>query len=168
MTQNNSESLNDYSNQRTELPHNFLYRGISAILHEKNQGRLIPKSVESFSYTFQYGEDKYGSGAAYGHSTRNAVIRHQLRQEGFPTSGVSTTPMFEQAKSYALYESERGYIYKIDRTRLAAHGVKEYVVSEYAKQPSAPKDEEVILVAADNGILPDTVVVETIAVCREH
>ena len=31
----------------------------------------------------------------------NAVHRHQLSQKGYPTSGISTSPIFEVAKQYA-------------------------------------------------------------------
>ena len=143
----------------------YLYRGARESIHRKNKGQLVPKKTEPFQYAFHYGEGTYGSGATYGPSQTNAVIRHQLNQGGFPTSGVSTTPHFECAKFYATHNGKQtGYVYKIDRSLLAGHNVREFVVSQLAKRPSVPEDEEVILVASDFGPLPDEIVVDVIPV----
>ena len=144
----------------------YLYRGVSDSIHRKNNGRLVPKKSESFRYIFHCGEGlACGSGAKCGSSETNAVIRHQLNQEGFPTSGVSTTPFFERAKLYATHNAKRaGYVYKIDRSLLATYNVQEFIVSECANQPSVPEDDEVILVASDFGPLPEEIVVDVIPV----
>lgn len=137
-------------------------------MHHRNESRLFPKALKTFSYNFKYGERgaKYDSGITYGSSQTNAVIRHQLNQEGFPTSGVSTTPKLERAKIYAQgpYGKEPGVVYRIDRISLDCHKVKQYVVAEYAKFPSVPEDEEVILVSADCDPLPADIVAEVIKV----
>ena len=140
----------------------YLFRGVSKELHERNGGKLIPKTLRPFEYTFKYGEDKWGSGATYGTSDINAVVRHQLRQEGFPTSGISTTPIFDRAKFYATRggKATSGYVYIIDRDLLLKHGVKEFVVSEHASQPSIPEDYEVILVAKDSGSIREQVIID--------
>ena len=144
----------------------YLYRGVSACMHNSTGGRLRPKKFEPFTYAFHYGEGiKYGSGAKYGSSETNAVIRHQLKQEGFPTSGVSTTPLLEKAKYYALGKSNlAGYVYKIDRSILRQCGIKEFVVADFARFPSVPEDQEVILVSPDFGELPLEIVIEIIQV----
>lgn len=144
----------------------YLYRGVSNSIYRKNNGQLVPKRIESFRYAFHCGEGlTCGSGVKCGSSETNAVIRHQLNQEGFPTSGVSTTPHFERAKFYATHNGKRtGYVYKIDRSLLAGHNVREFVVSEFAKRPSIPEDEEVILGASDFGPLPEEIVVQVIPV----
>lgn len=145
----------------------YLYRGVSDSIHRKNNGRLVPKKIEPFQYGFHWGEEglTWDSGATWGSSERNAVIRHQLNQEGFPTSGVSTTPLFERAKFYATHDGKRvGYVYKIDRSLLSVHSVKERIVSEFAKRPSVPEDDEVILVSSDFGPLPEEIVVDVIPV----
>lgn len=144
----------------------YLYRGVSACMHNSTAGRLCPKKLGPFTYAFHYGEGiKYGSGAKYGSAETNAVIRHQLNQEGFPTSGVSTTPLFDRAKHYALSKSNlAGYVYKIDRSILRQCGVREFVVAESATFPSVPEDQEVILVASDSGELPPEIVIEIIQV----
>jgi hypothetical protein len=94
------------------------------------------------------------------------VIRHQLGQAGFPTSGVSATPHFERTRFYAtnggLHDS--GNVYKIDRELLTVNGVYEFIISEYATDPSVPEDDEVILVASDYRELPAGIVVEVISV----
>lgn len=146
---------------------NYLYRGVSASMHRNNGGRLVPKKLESFTYAFHWGEPgaKYGSGIKYGTSETNAVIRHQLNQEGFPTSGISTTPLFDRAQHYALGEGGLvGYVYKIDRSILHRYGVREFTVENFAKFPSVPEDQEVILVSSDFGELPPEIVIEIIAI----
>ena len=94
------------------------------------------------------------------------MIRHQLGQAGFPPSGVSTTPHFERTRFYAtnggLHDS--GNVYKIDRELLTVNGVYEFIISEYATDPSVPEDDEVILVASDYRELPAGIVVEVISV----
>ena len=145
-----------------------LYRGASLELHSRNEGRLFPKTIKPFSYTYRYGERglKFDSGVTYGDSPTNAVIRHQLNQEGFPTSGVSTTPSLDRAKIYARGQdgTAPGVVYRIDRACLDIYGVKQYVVAEYAKFPSVPDDEEVILVSADCGPLPHEIIAEVIPI----
>jgi hypothetical protein len=145
----------------------YLYRGVTTRLHNQNAGRLMPKKVEDFKYTFKWGEKgATWGGITWGHSTHNAIAKHQLNQEGFPTSGISTTPHFERAIIYARGKSgySSGYIYEIDRSLLAHHGVSEYIVADYVRQPSIPEDEEVILVAQDFGALPSSVIVEIISI----
>jgi hypothetical protein len=119
-------------------------------MYREHNGRLIPKKSGEFTYTFHWDEPglKYDSGATYDASETNAVHRHQLNQEGFPTSGISTTPHLNQAKVYARGRDGRsaGYVFRIDRSKLADQGVREYVVAKFVKDPSIPKDEEVILV----------------------
>jgi|SRR3990172_300643 len=145
----------------------FLYRGVTESFHKRNEGRLYRKTIAPFRYAFHWGEGAtWGSGITWGASEANAVIRHQLNQEGFPTSGISTTPHFERAKVYArgTVAKSSGYVYKIDRTHLSSYGVREFVVANYAKAPSMPEDEEVILVTADNGPLPEQLIVKVIPV----
>ena len=149
----------------------YLYRGVSSDLFEKTKGELVPKSTEAFLRSFKYGElgFKYGSGAKYGSSPANAVLKHQYNQQGFPTSGVSTTPYLERAKFYATSGDKNvpGYIYKIDRGLLDENRVTEYIVDQIVSNPSIPEDEELILVAFDYGTLPDEIIVEVIYIEAE-
>lgn len=145
----------------------YLYRGVSEEHYQKLGGRLIPKAQTPFEYCFVAGDGiRAGDGAVAGVATRNAVIRHQLRQAGFPTSGVSTTPHVERARFYATSGGRHpsGYVYKIDRELLNVHGVYEFVVSEHTPNPSVPEDEEIILIASDHRELPSSIVVEVLPV----
>ncbi len=142
----------------------FLYRGVNRDLYQATGG-LVPRGFGPFEYTFLAdGTIKADGSATAGPSEQNAVLRHELRQEGFPTAGISTTPSLERARIYALgggrYAS--GYVLKIDRNLLPKMGVKEYVVAEWIPYPSVPEDAEVILVANDCGALPQGVVVDVI------
>ncbi len=146
----------------------YLYRGVNPELHKATNGQLVPKEIgEQFKRAIYFGGDFYwGDGSVYGDSDRNAVIQHQRNSSKNRTSGVSTTPIFENAKLYATYDGKygSGYIYKIDTDLFESHGVNYYVVSEYAEKPAIPEDKEVILVAKDFGVLPSGIVVEIIEV----
>ena len=141
---------------------------MSVQVHTSNGGLLRPKTQGSFTYNFHWDEPgaTWDSGTTWDSTANNAVIRHQLNQEGFPTSGISTTPHLERAAVYARGKAgdSAGFIYKIDRTALAAHGVNEYVVSRFCS-PSIPEDDEVILVVQRGGAhLPQELIVEVIPV----
>lgn len=91
---------------------------------------------------------------------------HQKDSSKYPSSGVSTTPSFDNAKSYATHNGkyDSGYVYKIDTELLEKNGVKAYPVDQYAVYAAIPGDREVILVADNFGALPDKIVVEIIEV----
>lgn len=147
--------------------HRFLFRGVNPHLHAQNQGVLVPKAFTPFRYSFHFGEDVFfGGGATYGEFEVNAVLRHEVKQAGFPTSGISTTPFVDRARLYATHGKtySAGFVYKIDSGLLELYRVKAYVVADYAARPSVPEDEEVILVAHDFGPLPQEVIVEVLEV----
>ena len=143
----------------------YLYRGANSDLHERNQGKLVAKSIgKPFKSHAYYGDAEWGDGSVYGESERNTVIQHQRDSSEHPTSGVSTTPILENARRYATHDGKypSGFVYKIDTERLEVTQVTAYPVSDHATQPAIPGDEEVILVAADYGVLPEEIVVEVI------
>lgn len=143
----------------------YLYRGVSEEMHNTDAG-LVPKGT-SFYRTIIVGEGFIvGSGVTVGSSMNNAIVGHQIDSAKFPSSCISTTPFIDRAKIYALSNSKnaKGILYKIDRVLLSKNKVREYRVSEYAESPSIPEDDEVILVAENNGILPHEVIVDTIPV----
>ena len=147
----------------------YLYRGVNPKLH-KNEKGLSPKKVGDFKYCFKHdGTTIHNGDARYGLCEHNAVLRHQLNQEGFPTSGASTTPHFERAKYYALSNKtyKIGYVYKIDRNLLKRHKKREYIVSKYIKHPSIPEDDEVILVAENVGELSKEIIIDIITVYHD-
>lgn len=102
----------------------------------------------------------------YGDSARNAVLMHQRDSTKHPSSGVSTTPNFHNAKVYATKNGEysTGMVYKIDAELSPMHGVTAYEVVEHATVPQIPEDHEVILVARDGTELPEEIVVDVIEV----
>lgn len=150
------------------MNYRYLYRGVNPEMHRSTGGRLRPKAHgKPFCRRVHFGEDvAYGSGAVYGESARNAVLMHQRDSTKYPSSGVSTTPNFDNAKVYATNYGEysTGIVYKIDTELLAAYGVMAYQVDEHATVPKIPEDHEVILVARDGMELPEEVVVDFIEV----
>jgi hypothetical protein len=146
----------------------ILYRGANPDLHHRTGGKLKPKlEGEPFERHVHYGEDAYYSGGpVFGKSDRNAAIMHETDSSKYPTAGVSTTPIYENAVQYATHggKYESGYVYKIDATLLDAYGVTAYYVNQHAVKPQIPEDQEVILVARDFGELPDEIIIEVIKV----
>jgi hypothetical protein len=149
------------------LANSYLYRGVSTHFHEARGGTLVPKVQGPFTYGFHWGEAGFtwDSGATWNSSKANAVIRHQLNQEGFPTAGISTTLHRVRAEMYARGQGGRaaGFIYKIDREALSQHGVLEFIVSHFCA-PSIPEDDEVILVTKNGASLPTALIIEVIPV----
>ncbi len=127
----------------------------------------MPKAIgEPFKRSIKFGQGfKYGE-ITYGESDTNAVVAHQRDSSIFPSSGVSTTPFFENAKIYALHKGKytSGYIFKIDTEQFESAGVIAYDISEYAPNPAIPEDQEVILVAKHFGALPENIIAEIIKV----
>jgi hypothetical protein len=145
----------------------YLYRGVNPDMYESSGGQLAPKAQgQPFKRAVKYDQGfKYGE-VTYGESTKNAVVGHQRDSSSFPSSGVSTTPIFNNAKEYATHKGQYSFshVYKIDTNLLADAGVEAYEVSEHAPKPATPADEEVILVAKDFGTLPAEIIVEIVKV----
>lgn len=145
----------------------LLFRGVSEAFHRANGGILIPKAQGPFTYRFHWDEPGFtwDSGVTWDSTPTNAVIRHQLNQEGFPTSGISTTHHLDRALFYVrgTEGNAGGYVFKIFRGALSSELIDEFVVSKFCA-PSIPEDDEVILVTQNGSHLPATVVVEIIEV----
>lgn len=161
-----------FADESSLLEFPYLYRGVSLDMHTRTNKHLKPKMVGSFRYTFHWNEPgaKWGNGSTWGESETNAVVRHQLNQEGFPTSGISTTPHFHRAEFYARGRSgvSDGVVYKIERKKCRELGVKVFVVADYVRSPSIPEDDEIILVAQDGEELPPEIIVQVIPISGRH
>lgn len=92
-----------------------LYRGINPELHEQIAGELLPKDARPFVRSPKYGRAEWGN-AYWGECEANAVVEHQQHQEGYSTSGISTTPHLNRAIFYATHDGKYsyGYVYVID------------------------------------------------------
>ena len=140
----------------------ILYRGVSELHYKNTKGKLIPKENRIFSSFARAGQvyARAGSGIVAGLSAANEVVRHEYKQIGLSTSGISTTPHLNRAKFYATHGGEfsSGYIYIIERSKFCKYNILEYVVSDIIPFPSVPEDEEVILVAQDYYSFPDEII----------
>lgn len=150
------------------MKNRYLYRGANLELHHATGGKLHPKEQgKPFRRMIHFGEDvTFGSGAVFGESATNAVLMHQTDSAKYPSSGVSTTANFNNAKRYATHNGkyDAGVVYKIDAALLDAYDVSAYQVDEHIAAPTIPKDNEVILVSRDCGALPDEIVVDVLDV----
>jgi hypothetical protein len=152
-----------------------IYRGVKESIHRSTGGILAPKKIHSPRETVfdrsgsvyrTRGADPRDLGAVRDYSVVNTVLLQQLRQQGYPTSFVSTTPHQANAEIYALFEEVTGFIYVIDTDRLAAAAVEALIVADFIPVPSVPGDEEILLRAADGGALPSDIIVATLPVKR--
>lgn len=146
------------------LKKRLLYRGVHAEFHERSLGVLRPKETSEFRKGPKWNVSHWG--CTWSPSVANAVSEHQRHQAGYPTSGISTTPHIDRAKFYATRGGRypRGIIYVIDEELCVLHGVSVYVVSDYVFHPCVPEDDEVILVAANSGDLPNGILVNTLTI----
>lgn len=136
----------------------YLYRGVNFQLDSQRKGRLIPGNPGKPFHDFaRCGQHWSRCGLIVcGDSPTNEVAKHTSQESG-QTSGTSTTKSYETAKFYATRGGKvAGFVYRIDRERLAASGVAEIVVE---RSP----DDEVIMVASDYGEVPFEIVVS-----KEH
>lgn len=140
-------------------------------MYQNSGGVLYPKKQnDPFSFTFKAdGSVKADSSATAGPSIQNAVLGHQISSKKFPTSGISTTPIFERAKYYATNGGQfsLGYVFKLDRKLFEKFGVEEYIVSSWVENPSKPEDEEVILVFHPLKKLPARAIAKVIEVSAQ-
>lgn len=133
--------------------------------HEFTARRILAPKVSGvpFASEAQAGQEYAvcGSGVVCGASPTNSVVRHQWRQAGLPTSGISATPHFERARHYALAggRCEAGRVLEFDLERLLRLRVRLFVVNAVVPHPAIPEDDEHVLVAEDFGPIPPSTVV---------
>lgn len=147
----------------------YLYRGVSALMYEKLNGKLTPKKEGTpFSTYVGCGQTHAvcGSGVMSGKCDQNSIVLHQWKQEGHPTSGLSFTPHYDRALFYAKHggKYERGYIFRVDVSIFESLGGTVYSVNKRVPAPSIPQDDEHILIAKGFGSIPDECVVQIEAV----
>jgi hypothetical protein len=142
----------------------ILFSGISVDKWERDRHQLVPKAIEKpFRSSVCCGDPRAvcGFGAELGQSAINELIAHQWPALNARTSGISTTPHRERALAYATRNGQRqtGIVGHIDVGRLRASGARAYVVNRLLPISYEPKDDEVVVVAADFGALPPECIV---------
>lgn len=131
---------------------NYLFRGINKDMLESANRKLVPKGdiqdAQLYPSQYLFPSEKLFPGNHY----LNAVDIHQnenrFDQDDFKNRSayLSTTPHFERAKYYATKGNALvGYVFVLDRTKLAKYQIEEFIVSEIATDIKVPEDEEVLL-----------------------
>ncbi len=146
------------------MKNKFLYRALRKIEIE-NSNILIPKI---------FSDNKFIAAPVFGidttfpidlGSSANAVRQHQWNQNGLPTKGISTTPIFERALFYAQTNK---IIVKIDTSKFEKFGINVYDVNEILGfRPSdiaVPEDNEIILVYEKKGSFPKEIIIDVIEI----
>jgi len=147
------------------MKHQFLYRALRKIEIDANH-TLIPKGTGEFKSDPMFGIDTTFDMVF--NSEENAIRQHQWMQNGLPTRGVSTTPIYERAVNYARTHK---VIVKIDTSLFDKLGIKMYDVNEVLGfRPSdiaAYDDHEIILVYEKDGQFPREIISEIITIKQE-
>lgn len=134
----------------------ILYRGVSVIDDERNDGKLRPKgsNVEvSIKYDAGF---TYGSGATYGASEDNTVLAHQKESGMYEGCFISFTRDESVAMFFATSGNvAEGFIYEVDEDLLSDFDV----VAREVDVAESPHESEVSIRASDGGILPSEIVV---------
>lgn len=134
-----------------------LYRGVSRELDSLNGGKLVPRGANS-EVTLRY--DRSGSHDGkftHGPTQDNAVRAHHIKSGLYDGCFLSFTRSEDAARNFATdFGRVSGIVYVVDEGLLGTFGV---VAVEF-QNPQEPEEVEVSLRAADNGSLPDGIVVE--------
>lgn len=136
----------------------IVYRGLSMQKWKEieEQGFIAPRS-NSFSISFQHdGVIYYDGSATHGESLRNAVLGHQIDSNIFQTSGISTTPIWDIAKKYALRNKKHssGVILELDLATLSNAEYEWFDINSIVPHPENPEDNEILIKRNDNGNFP--------------
>lgn len=142
------------------MEHQFLYRALRLLEIEENYS-LIPKSIEKFTSEPAFGIDMTFP-IVFGGEV-NAIRQHQHNRAGRPTRGISTTPHYQQAITYA---GEHNIIVKIGTSKFEQLGIRTYDVNKELRQNeiAVPEDNEIILVYDKDGAFPSEIIVEIIKI----
>lgn len=135
----------------------YLYRGISTIDDENNDGQLLPKGLREH-VEGQCGElwVQCGEGVECGSSDNNAVIAHQSDSDKSNTSYISTSKSREVAIKFATCGNlVDGYIYTLDPQKFDEHGVIAYE----REIGSVANEAEITIRSKNGGPIPSQVVV---------
>lgn len=91
-----------------------------------------------------------------GERIEHAVREHQWCGK-YPTSGISTSPLFDRA---AFYGRSTGVVVEIDTTTFGELGIAAYKVSDYVDDEFivCPEDQEIILCYREGQPLPQEAV----------
>lgn len=132
----------------------FLYRGVSLIDDEKNEGRIFPKGKYQ-QIEGQCGDPwvECGEGIECGASNNNAIIAHRFDSEVSNTSYISTSKSFGVAKKFATTGNlVEGYVYTLNVNMFDKYGVFPYEIYY--------SDEDEVTLSLSTDFIPEQVIVE--------
>jgi hypothetical protein len=135
-----------------------LYRGVNSQMFAEilAKGKIRPKGYD-FSLMFSFdGSWKFDGSIVFDKTKQNAVLGHQIDSNKFKTSGISTTPHFEIAKTYALHggKYKTGIVLELETETLNSNDYETIVVADFVKAPTKPTDDENILKRRDDAAIP--------------
>ena len=142
--------------QRHSMEH-YLYRGVSVLDDNENNGRLLPKG-ENSSTPVYFGQQGacFRAGYTFGSSEGNAVRAHQVETSMNNGCYISTTRCKNVARKFATIDGlVDGYIYTLNPSLFSEYGV----VSHTLPNSDDTGEYEVSIRAKDNGPIPIEVVI---------
>lgn len=138
----------------------IVFRGVNFDLWKViNDEKVIkPKGLGlDFEITFKHdGSIRYDGSATFGSSIQNAVNGHQISSDKFPTSGISTTPIWERAMYYALrgLNKGNGVILEMNLNNLDKSEFEWHEINKLIANPTCREDNEILIRRFDNGVFP--------------
>ena len=145
-----------------EAMNDYLYRGISVLEDEDNNGRIILKGVNKTDVP-ECGQQGVECGEGYeaGYSELNAVRTHQYDSSMKKLAYVSVTTDYEIAKKFATFDNHiNGYVYTIDPKLFLKHGINTFILESH----DSNIEREVTLSTVNGGQLPDDVIVKKVLI----
>lgn len=136
----------------------ILYRGVNCELDEELEGQIRPSGTQSaVAIKYDDGKFKRDGTATYGKSENNAVRAHHIKSGLYNGCYISTTTDYNQAAKFATYNGRKdGFIYHLDTNLFKEYGVISYELPN----PKHEEECEVTIRAADNGVIPNEVIVK--------
>ena len=135
-----------------------LYRGVSKIDDEKNNGKILPKG-DVKKVTMRCGDHgvRYDGKFTYGSSITNTARSHQVNSGMHNGCGISTTRDKKIAEYFATSGGiEDGFVYIINEIKLADYSILQY---EFIDAEN-PHEKEVTLIIENGEPLPHGVIIE--------
>lgn len=140
----------------------FLYRGISVVDDEKNEGKIIPKGTK-LHIEGQAGDPwvQCGEGIECGSSEGNAIIAHQFDSDKAKTAYISTSKNYDVAVKFATSGNlEKGYVYVLDASKFSEYGI----LYHERDIGSVANENEVTLRTENSTPIPEAVIAKKILV----
>ncbi|QUM85458.1 hypothetical protein [Moritella sp. 28] len=146
----------------------YLFRGVSAEMHNRDQGRLIPKG-ENVEVTISRGDHDPDNNVVFLRdgtlsripSETNAVRAHQIQSGMHDGAFISLSRTLKCASHFATQGGIRpGVVYVINPELFEEYGV----VPRFFDNPRYPEEQEVSIRDNDGSEISNNIIIKTIEI----